>query len=147
MRRFIHYGHKEFNPAMFVGITNRTLHTKPNGGLWASDIDARYGWKDWCKENDFCECRTNNSFVFGLAPDAKILTINSVKELEKLPILKDETYIASIWCSLDFEQISKDYDAMEVNISNDPALYYKLYGWDCDSIVVMNPSVVVLETQ
>ena len=147
MREFIHYGHKEFNPKMFVNITNRILHSKPNGGLWASDINAKYGWKDWCEETEFRECHTDNSFAFCLTPCAKILTINSVKDLEVLPVFKEEIYNASIWCSLDFGQIARNYDVIEVNISEDSDLYYKLYGWDCDSIVVTNPNVIVVKSK
>ncbi|MFR3519297.1 MAG: hypothetical protein ACLTT4_12785 [Coprobacillus cateniformis] len=44
---------------------------------------------------------------------------------------------------LDFEELKRQYDAIEVNISNDYGLYWKLYGWDCDSILVMNSDVVV----
>ena len=42
-----------------------------------------------------------------------------------------------------FEKLAEIYDAVEVSISSDFDLYYKLYGWDCDSIVIMNPDVVV----
>lgn len=147
MREFIHYGHKKFDQKLFKNIKNWEIHSKPKGGLWASDIKAKYGWKDWCKDEDFCECYTDNSFVFGLKPDARILVINKVSDLEKLPRFKTEIFDVSIWYSLDFEQISKDYDVMEVNISKDPDLYWKLYGWDCDSIVVMNPDVIIVKKQ
>ena len=49
----------------------------------------------------------------------------------------------SSWILLDFEKLAETYDAVEVSISSDFDLYYKLYGWDCDSIVIMNPDVVV----
>lgn len=145
MRRFIHYGHKEFNPELFNNVTNQMAHPKPNGGLWASDVKAKYGWKDWCKDENFCDCHTDNSFVFSLTTNARVLTINNVEDLENLPVFDNKIFTTSLWCSLDFEQISKDYDVVEVNISNDSGLYWKLYGWDCDSIVVMNPDVIVLK--
>ena len=34
------------------------------------------------------------------------------------------------------------YDAILVNISNDHNLYWALYGWDCDSLLVLNKDVV-----
>ena len=43
---------------------------------------------------------------------------------------------------LDFEAIALKYDAIEVNISNDWKLYDALYGWDCDSILVMNKKII-----
>ena len=44
------------------------------------------------------------------------------------------------WTILDFEKIAEEYDAIEVNIDN--SLYYALYTWDCDSILIMNPNII-----
>ena len=115
--------------------------TKPMGGLWASDLDAVRGWKDWCDDNEFRECEKDNSFKFMFTIDAKILTINSSNDLENLPKGEDK-YGMSSWVILNFEKIYQEYDAIEVNISSDGMLYYRLYGWDCDSILVMNPDVI-----
>lgn len=41
-----------------------------------------------------------------------------------------------------FRKISQKYDAVEINISSDGKLYWDLCGWDCDSILVMNPDVI-----
>ena len=38
--RYIHYGCTSFDKLKFQEI---------KGGLWASPIDAEYGWKDWCE--------------------------------------------------------------------------------------------------
>ena len=43
---------------------------------------------------------------------------------------------------MDFEQLKENYDAIEVDISADNTLYWELYGWDVDSILVLNPNVV-----
>ena len=45
--------------------------------------------------------------------------------------------------SKDCLKLAEIYDAVEVSISNDFDLYYQLYGWDCESIVIMNPDIVV----
>ena len=43
----------------------------------------------------------------------------------------------------DFEKMLADgWDAIEFRLSEDSELYWALYGWDCDSILVMNPDVV-----
>ena len=43
---YIHYGHNKFDIDRFMPIQNKMFYNKPYGGLWASRIDARYGWKD-----------------------------------------------------------------------------------------------------
>lgn len=140
---YIHYGHKKFDIDKFVKITNREEFTKPNGGLWASRVDAEYGWKDWCLSNEYGTEDLKESFTFSLKEDAKILTITNCDQLDKLPRNEKCTIMCRSWACLDFERLSKEYDAIEVLISEDGQLYYKIYGWDCDSILIMNPEIIV----
>lgn len=135
---YIHYGHKHFEKGLFKPITNRRHLTKPNGGFWASNINAKCGWKDWCESEEFRDCNKENSFSFIILDSAKILRVNSMNDISDLPIIAK----MSSWICLDFEELSKEYDAIEVNISEDEMLYWNLYGWDCDSILVMNPDVI-----
>lgn len=55
---------------------------------------------------------------------------------------------------LDFEKLAKEYDGIEVLMSEEDkldleigkGLYWELYGWDCDSLLVFNKDIVeVLE--
>jgi len=77
-----------------------------------------------------------------LSNNARVLYINSVNDLKDLSELHNEFGICS-WKLLDFESIAKTYDAIEVNISGDPELHFTLYGWDCDSILIMNPDIII----
>ncbi len=121
--------------------TARSFSKKHYGRLWASRIDVKYGWKEWCKDSQFRECNINNSFSFKLKKSTRILTINSVEELGKYPKDKKCIDIGTYYC-LDFEGLKKSYDAIEINISNDKRLYWDLYGWDCDSILILNKNVI-----
>ena len=141
-KTYIHYGHSSFDRESFNHIKRHDISTKPSGGLWGSPIKAKYGWKNWCQDNEFRECLEENSFRFKLDDNANILCINNVDDLNFLPQIKGEL-IPPVWVLLDFEELKRQYDAIEVNISNDYGLYWKLYGWDCDSILVMNSDVVV----
>ena len=144
MKNYIHYGHTKFDKDLFTKIKNVDCNTKPRGGLWASDINSKHGWKEWCNENEFRDCDKENSFTFTLSDDVKILYIESVNDLQSLPKVDDKFGINfSSWILLDFEKLAEIYDAVEVSISSDFDLYYKLYGWACDSIVIMNPDIVV----
>lgn len=138
---YIHYGHKQFLKQRFTPISNRSF-VKPDGGLWASDVNAEYGWKQWCKGENFRECSEDNAFYFDLAAGSNVLHIRKIEDLENLPKQKIEfAYIAKN--VLDFEAIKETgIDAIELHLSEDYRLYWELYGWDCDSILIMNPDVV-----
>lgn len=144
MKNYIHYGHTKFDRSMFTEIKNVDCSTKPKGGLWASDVNSKYGWKEWCDVEEFRNCNKENSFIFTISDNAKILCIESVGDLQSLPKVKDKFDLNFLsWYLLDFEKLAETYDAVEVSISSDFDLYYQLYGWDCDSIVVMNPDVII----
>lgn len=141
-RIFIHYGHNKFSDYLWEEVQN-VKFCKPYGGLWASDINAKFGWKDWNKEEQYMKCDENNSFKFKLKSKSKIYSVNSLEDLNKLPL--DTTIsqeIHKISYCLDFEKIKQTYDAIEVNISNDKRLYWRLYGWDCDSILILNKKCI-----
>lgn len=150
MKRYIHYGHDRFIPEHFTPIRNRQYFSKPFGGLWASPVDAEYGWKDWCEAENFRECREDNSFTFTLAPVARVLYVAGRSDLKGLPRTGDmESILGGMYdvdnpyslVSLDFERLRNDgWDAVEVTDIN--RLYWALYGWDCDSILVMNPDII-----
>lgn len=144
MPTYIHYGSNEYNPSMFNPITNRDGLTKPFGGLWASNINAEYGWKDWCKDEDFRLERLDSSFTFKLRENANVLFIDSTEILSRLPI-NARTPVES-WTCLDFDSILKSgIDAIDVNITKCWSLYDALYGWDCDSILILNKDIIVAE--
>lgn len=137
-RVYIHYGNKEFDKDAFHPIMNEQRWMKPKGGFWASPICAGFGWKDWCESEDFRECSDDCCFTFTL-PEANILYISNKDDLNNLPLTTDDDW----WTCLDFELLmERGYDAVEVSISSDRRLYDLLYGWDCDSILVMNPDVI-----
>lgn len=137
---YIHYGHGTYvtpDP-----IRNRDyLFTKPIGGLWASRKDTDYGWKQWCEQEEFRLDTFDTYFEFTLKDKARILVIRHEDQLDNLPKLqpydKDDAYSE---CYLDFEELKKQYDVIE--FFEDYRLHWRLYGWDCDSILVMNPDVV-----
>ncbi len=145
---YIHYGHKAFDPALFNKPTNEYLFNKPHGGLWASRIDAAFGWKEWTEREEFCSCSEDNSFRFSLSKDAKVYHIYCKKDVEAMPLQIRQGHYT---LTPDFEKtLEMGYDAVEYHLSEEiepeneyDGLYWVLYGWDCDSIVVLNPAIVV----
>lgn len=142
MTIYIHYGTNSYDKNKFKDIKNRYLMSKPLGGLWASEVNDAYGWKQWCEDNDYNMFSINKSFKFKLKKESNIVTINKVEDLEKLPKIETEF---NLWITLDFEKlVSLGVDAIKLNLSNDIRLYQALYGWDCDSILIMNKECIEL---
>ena len=148
MKTYIHYGRvgtevnkAEFNDELFNPVKNG-IFTKPFGGYWASPIDTDLGWKEWCMVEGFMECDDMNSFQFTLKDNAMVLVIDSRKCLIGLPtttnILKTHDYG---FVMLDFEKLSELYDAIEYVYNYETKQV--LYGWDCDSLLVMNPDIII----
>jgi hypothetical protein len=127
----------EFDKDLVTPIVNLgSGFTKPRGGFWASRTDAEFGWKQWCEaENE--PWTPGVPFIFTLTNDAKVLSIRSKDDLEKIEKYRDTDKFALP--AIDFEAMAKDYDAMEVDGS---ALCWEFYGWDCDSIVIFNADVI-----
>lgn len=145
-KTYIHYGATELHE--IEPIQNERFFTKPKGGLWASPVDASFGWKEWCEREHFRKNSEENSFRFRVKDESKIIHLYSVKDLDKLPKQKSEYNDESLMCILDFEKIQKDYDGIELHLSDESnhdfcnGLYFKLYGWDCDSILIFNEKAI-----
>lgn len=144
--KYIHYGSNKFDRKLFKTIKNQGWGTKPSGGLWASDVSALYGWKQWCQDEQFRVGKLRKNYIFYLSDNAKVFHIRSVNDLKELPKIKDNQY--SIWYPIDFEKAAQIWDAIELHLSEDKSdrweegLYFQLYGWDCDSILIMNPDII-----
>lgn len=145
---YVHIGSDTFDKKLFKPIKNIEHFVKPSGGLWGSPIDSAYGWEDWVKSNNFnqtlgFEKYGKARFCFKLKDTAKLLYIDKVDILKDLPQVNDDVFqIAKPFVALDFESLKQNYDAIELDISADSDLYWELYGWDVDSILVLNPDVV-----
>lgn len=153
-REFISYGFK-YDPKKFEYIQNRypVSINKPLGGLWGSPKDSEWGWKDWCEAEDF---RKNEgldvSTTFTLTDTAEILVLNSRKAYDSLPDCFKRYYTSPYGYyleNLDFETISREYDAILLTYSglcelgNDFDLGFNT--WDCESILVLNKDCIVVE--
>ena len=145
---YVFYGSQEYDASKFNQIKNSIVPSnKPDRstGLWASPVDSSWGWKDWCDSEEFRGCDKENSFTFSLDNKAKIFTVDSLSDLEKLPSLVHP--MSSFIFGLDFEKIAKEYDAIflssigqEKTRMSHPA---SLYGWDCECILVLNKGFII----
>lgn len=146
---YIHYGAKQFDPLLNFPIKNEHCWVKPKGGLWGSRINASFGWKDWCAREEFRDCKDDCSFKFVMRDENKIAVISTLAQLRRLPHIENPIIRSSYL--IDFEKCLRiGIDAIELCwygeefekvASGD--LYFELCGWDCDSIVVLNPDAVI----
>ena len=138
-KRYIHYGSSNFDKKRINIITSRPLPNKPSFGLWASPIDSTYrSWEEWCRDEEYELDKLEEYFTFTLTNDAKILEIREPSDIKRYEIEREFEPIKTI----DYDSIIADgYDGVELYMNNE--LYWYLYGWDCDSIVIFNPNVVI----
>ena len=142
-----HYGSDHFDNTLVKPIKNRDTWGKPSGGFWASSVDAKVSWREWCESEDYNMQKLKKSFDFTLRDNAKILHIKSKADFEKIKHEHPDWFIEPKWgfiekAFLDFEKLSNLFDAIEINAGSDRELYFNFYGWDCDSIVIFNLNCV-----
>lgn len=151
METYIHYGCDHFDKTLFNPIENCKdpwVKPAPYAGMWGSPINSINGWKNWCEDNDFDQYRLNKSFIFTLKEDSNILHVRDNNELQDLKLLhcfdrRKPRCRDDLYC-MDFEKLRDafEYDAMEVHITTNE-IYFGLYGWDCDSILILNPDCII----
>lgn len=149
-KKYIHYGSPKFVTGLFRAITNCDGFNKPRGGLWASPVDAERSWREWVEGNNFYPETLATSFEFELSAGARVLELTpenvwDLPEDEKAFMKRDrrDRNVFSMVYGIDFEALAREYDVLECSLSRYPSLYWSLYGWDCDSILIMNPDVIV----
>lgn len=79
----------------------------------------------------------------------KVAVIHNLNDLRQLPMVRDVP--PGMWEEIDFvECLRRGIDAVELcwygeeyQDQRADDLYLALYGWDCDSIVALNPDAVI----
>ena len=142
-------GNKFIKPK-FKKISNRHMFNKPNGGLWSSPVNCEYSWRDWSNENDWGDLSTSFEFIF----NGKVLIIDCLRDLNNLPIQELECHQrrsqrdhgAEYPRNLDFKKINKSYDGIWLTSKGERETRFEglvdLYGWDCETLLVMNQKVI-----
>ena len=145
-KMYVHYGSADFDRDRFKKAENEEYDVKPRGGLWGSPVDSVNGWKQWCRENDFCEINDDNCFYFRIR-GWQVYEIRTVQDLQKLPHIQmsEELQRFFVWHDkLDFEVIMKDdcsYSALDIKIEK---VSDELPGYDCDCILVLDDYDLVI---
>lgn len=148
-------GKKELIREKFNPIKNKIGFNKPEGGIWASPYypDKEYisGWHEWCS-SEMEDWLSNDSVILELKDSARIFIIDSQNDLIKLINLvgtAEDEFTKSVKSKLfscpDFEKASLIFDTIlmteegqwQTRFSDDNC-DYNLYGWDCESLIILN---------
>ena len=142
----IHYGNNLYDKNRFLPIENRNW-VKPTGGLWTSPVNSKYGWKDWCHSEQFRICKESKSFKLKFFDNAKIIIINSLKDLNVLPTIPQDSFFKDLKQqeNINYEElVNNGIDAIWLTNKGqwDTRLTFprNLYGWDCETVLIMNPN-------
>lgn len=152
-----HYGSSSFIPELVYPVT-RSRTIKPVGGLWASPVDSKNSWYNWCISEHWDHGSLSKHFDFVIDDHSKIFQINSLSDLkcmiDRFPGRCMEKYESNMYRSEhselhlthfpDYVKLSKMYDGVEISITNCPELYYAMYGWGVDSLVIWNRDMIIL---
>ena len=143
-------------------LTNIGLN-KPKKALWGSPTDAEFGWKDWCEVEEWWPSKAETfedyisvGFTWTLEEGSKVYEIHTIEDLEKMDqegFIKWDiwgTYFINRKAQIDFQKL-KDAGYVAVELFDGyighmfvNALEESMNYWDCESIVVLDPSKVVL---
>ena len=129
---------------------------KPDRGFWGSPIDARFGWKEWTKCEEFRDYDYDNPIYWTLT-SGKILLVDwdevENKETSNLTKYIKPIYVTPVmigdYCSysvLDWNKMLED-DIVAVQLMDSYIghcfkydLEERFNSWDCESIVVLDKS-------
>ena len=117
-----------------------TLFIKPKGGLWCSPLDSNYGWKDWCQAENFGDIKQQQRVIFDVDM-SNFVVIDSTKDLEtKLPWIP---VVDGYFWAIDFEKmVHEGVDGIHLTDKGQWDTRFthpkSLYGWDCETIFILN---------
>lgn len=161
---YVHYGCslEDYNIDKFENIKNRSFCAKPSGGFWASP--TRHGrdrflfdWKNFCDDAEYQSAgkSLDKKFYFCLDIDAHVFTIESMDDYKMLPKIESgdritgrkEEYIDFEACMRQgIDAIEYAYTTVHRNETIRDEMDSKMLGWDCDSILIMNPEIILRES-
>lgn len=154
-KRYVTYldSKEEFDKHLiYTDLSSRGSINKPKIAWWGSPVDAEYGWKEWCENNEY-EFNFDNPIYWTMKEGSKIYTIDFI-DTESDPDNQLSQYIVDDGfgsCYLDYQRMKDDgIDAVELYNAAIGHLFISrietmFNSWDCESIVVLNPDVIEFE--
>jgi hypothetical protein len=117
------------------------LDFKPKG-LWLSDESA-YGWKKWCKKEDFHLENLKYETQFKITDFEKVLWLKNDEEIENFH-KKYSCLIFNTLQAINWEKVQSEYSGLLISpYSWKFRLEFSwYYGWDCASACIWDLSAL-----
>lgn len=117
---------------------------KPHGGFWTSTFHpapAKYAsdWVEWCAQG-MEEWLRGSAYLIEIAPAARIYTIDSLPDLERM-MLAFDAHLIHTFPYFDWGQVAEKYDGIHLTSRGQWRTRLSipsLYGWDSESTVWLN---------
>lgn len=122
---------------------------KPKGGIWASPVECKYGWKEWCEKHEFENVDEMKAIEMEIDIE-KFIVIDKQSDLNKLSwyMCIPGTRIEFI----DFEKLVKEgIEGIYLTERGEKETRFpyifsgkfrNMYGWDCECVLIMNERCV-----
>ena len=139
------------NPFILQPIQVSNSCNKPKGGLWLSPVESKYRWWDWCIEN-MPEWIKGCNFVQISIHKERMLIIDSEEDMENLfpwvPYKYSTGWNQNDIVRIDFEKlVDSGVDSILLTEKGEGETRFtypkSLYGWDCETILVLNNRAIV----
>jgi len=140
MIELICYDCGKFNKRRMRPVVNSPEWCKPKGGLWTSPVGCEESWAAWCESEAFRKLETSFYLLYG----GRTLVIDSQEDLIPHAVI-ESSYGRKMF--MDYEALSKEFDAIHLTAAGQwstrlPDHGPDLYGWDVETVFVMNPDSV-----
>ena len=154
-KEYLHNGTGEIYRELWGNIYTISNYLKPLGGFWTIPYSEEYfsDWMDYLYDTDktrFDIARNKENVLVRLKNNTKLLIVNDKNDYKNLkdsgliitldkPIRKLVGYnYVDIYEMLDYESISKIYDALYIN----PWINNSLYSYSVKTMLIMNPDII-----
>ena len=112
-------------------------------------MGSEWSWTDWCRSEEFLsEDKLRQRFTFEFS--GRCVVIDSVKDLSDLAWIEARVSPAFTNRGIDFQgMLACGIDAIWLTAEGEEVTRFSkprdLYGWDCETVLVMNPKCIQTE--
>ena len=161
MSEYVTYGlGNKFDSSKLLTDLSLHLGSKPKSAWWGSPVDAEFGWKDWCSSEHWLPAKAvsfddyfsdSNAIKWKLIDGTKVLNFDTLEDIE---FCLENKFIVKVidyaYCFDFIRLLESGYSAVELKNLDfrygsilPIALELLFSSWDCQSIVVLDPSKII----